>query len=142
MKLDQITAGVLEAIDGQGFVQKGAYNLRQNGQAVCHGDSENVRIVKKQDKPGIDIFISGKTKGEAVHIPVVVSASGITDVVYNDFYIEDGADVLIVAGCGIHNDGDEESRHDGIHAFHVAAMPMYGMRSAITGKEKEPEAGF
>ena len=62
MKLDQITAGVLEAIDGQGFVQKGAYNLRQNGQAVCHGDSENVRIVKKQDKPGIDIFISGKTK--------------------------------------------------------------------------------
>ena len=134
MKLDQITAGVLEAIDGQGFVQKGAYNLRQNGQAVCHGDSENVRIVKKQDKPGIDIFISGKTKGEAVHIPVVVSASGITDVVYNDFYIEDGADVLIVAGCGIHNDGDQESRHD--------AMPMYGMRSAITGKEKEPAAGF
>ena len=121
MKLDQITAGVLEAIDGQGFVQKGAYNLRQNGQAVCHGDSENVRIVKKQDKPGIDIFISGKTKGEAVHIPVVVSASGITDVVYNDFYIEDGADVLIVAGCGIHNDGDQESRHDGIHAFHVGS---------------------
>lgn len=121
MKLDQITAEVLEAIDGQGFVQTGAYNLRQNGQAVCRGDSENVRIVKKQDKPGIDIFISGKTKGEAVHIPVVVSASGITDVVYNDFYVEDGADVLIVAGCGIHNDGDQESRHDGIHAFHVGS---------------------
>ena len=137
MKLDQITAGVLEAIDGQGFVQKGAYNLRQNGQAVCHGDSENVRIVKKQDKPGIDIFISGKTKGEAVHIPVVVSASGITDVVYNDFYIEDGADVLIVAGCGIHNDGMTAFMHS-----MWAAMPMYGMRSAITGKEKEPEAGF
>ena len=123
MKLDQITAGVLEAIDGQGFVQKGAYNLRQNGQAVCHGDSENVRIVKKQDKPGIDIFISGKTKGEAVHIPVVVSASGITDVVYNDFYIEDGADVLIVAGCGIHNDGDEESRHDGIIGIIPCGQP-------------------
>lgn len=122
MKLDQITAGVLEAIDGQGFVQKGAYNLRQNGQAVCHGDSENVRIVKKQDKPlGLISLSAGRQKVRRCIYRWLFLLPGITDVVYNDFYIEDGADVLIVAGCGIHNDGDEESRHDGIHAFHVGS---------------------
>ena len=77
------------------------------------------RIKKKQDKPGIDIYIDGKTDGEEVHIPVVVDATGMTDVVYNDFYIEEGANVTIVAGCGIHNSGCNESRHDGIHTFHV-----------------------
>lgn len=87
--------------------------------SICHGDSEHIRIRKKEDKPGIDILIDGDTKGERVFIPVVVSVSGMTDLVYNDFYIADGADVTIVAGCGIHNSGCNESRHDGIHTFHV-----------------------
>ena len=117
--LDRITEQVLRQIDASGFRQEGAYNLRHNGIALCHGDSEHVKIKKKADKPGIDIYIDGKTTGEQVHIPVVVDASGMTDVVYNDFYIEEGADVTIVAGCGIHNSGCNESRHDGINSFHV-----------------------
>lgn len=118
-ELDQITKQVLAQIDGAGFQQKGAFNLRHNGIALCHGDSEHIKIKKKTDKQGIDVYIDGNTKGEQVHIPVVVNASGMTDIVYNDFYIEEGADVTIVAGCGIHNSGCNESRHDGIHAFHV-----------------------
>ncbi|MCF2683132.1 SufB/SufD family protein [Faecalicatena contorta] len=117
--LDRITEQVLRQIDASGFKQTGAFNLRHNGIALCHGDSEHVKIKKKTEKSGIDIFIDGKTNGEQVHIPVVVDASGMTDVVYNDFYVEEGADVTIVAGCGIHNSGCNESRHDGIHAFHV-----------------------
>ncbi|MCI6464132.1 MAG: SufD family Fe-S cluster assembly protein [Faecalicatena sp.] len=119
MKLNEAAENVLKVIDSYGFKEQGAYNLRLNGMAVCHGDSRHIRIVKKEDKPGIDIFISGEAKDEQVHIPVVMSESGMKDVVYNDFYIEDGAEVTIIAGCGIHNDGCSESRHDGIHAFHI-----------------------
>ena len=117
--LDEITEKILKQIDEAGFQQKGAFNLRHNGIALCHGDSEHIKIRKKEDKPGIDVYIDGETKGEQVHIPVVVDASGMTDIVYNDFYIADGADVTIIAGCGIHNSGCNESRHDGIHSFHV-----------------------
>lgn len=119
VELDKVIQGVLAKINGGTFEQEGAYNLRQNGMSVCHGDTEHIKIKKKEDKQGIDIYIDGETKGEKVSIPVVVSASGMTDIVYNDFYIADGADVTIVAGCGIHNSGCNESRHDGIHAFHV-----------------------
>ena len=101
--LDKITEKILQQIDGSGFQQKGAYNLRHNGVALCHGDSEHIKIKKKEDKPGIDIYIDGNTRGEQVHIPVVVDASGMKDEVYNDFYIDAGADVTIVAGCGIHS---------------------------------------
>jgi len=120
MAFDKITEKVLGIIDGEGFKEEGAYNVRYNGTALCHGDSENIKIKRKEDKQGIDVFISGNTKGEKVHIPVVVSASGLTDEVYNDFYIESGADVHIIAGCGIHNAGCNDTRHDGIHSFHVA----------------------
>lgn len=120
MTLDQITEKILKQIDASGFKQDGAFNLRHNGTSLCQGDSEHVKIRKKEDKQGIDVYIDGDTKGEQVHIPVVVDASGMTDIVYNDFYIAEGADVTIVAGCGIHNSGCNESRHDGIHSFHVA----------------------
>ena len=118
VELDQVTQDVLKVIDSYGFKQEGAYNLRLNGMAVCHGDSRHINIIKKEDKPGIDIHISGEAKNEQVHIPVVMSKEGV-DIVYNDFYIEDGADVTIIAGCGIHGEGCSETRHDGIHAFHV-----------------------
>lgn len=117
--IDEVTQGVLNSIDDKGFKMEGAYNLRQNGTALCHGDTENIKIVKKEDKQGIDIHISSKTDGEYVHIPVVVTTSGLTDEVYNDFFVEPGANVNIIAGCGIHNSGCNDSRHDGIHAFHV-----------------------
>ena len=102
VELDHVVEEVLKVINDNGFSQKGAFNLRQNGTSICHGDSEHIKIKKKTDKPGIDIYIDGDTKGEKVYIPVVVSVSGMTDLVYNDFYIADGADVTIVAGCGIH----------------------------------------
>ena len=119
VKLDSVTESVLDVINDSNFKQEGAFNLRQNGTSICHGDSEHIKIKKKEDKQGIDIYIDGDTKGESVYIPVVVSISGITDLVYNDFYVADGADVNIIAGCGIHNSGCNESRHDGIHTFHV-----------------------
>jgi len=118
-QLDKIVEKVLEQIDGAGFRQKGAFNLRYNGTALCHGDSEHIKIKKKTDRQGIDIYIDENTNGEQVHIPVVVNATGMKDEVYNDFFVADGADVTIIAGCGIHNSGCNESRHDGIHTFHV-----------------------
>lgn len=118
--LDRTTEKILTAIDPAGFKQTGAYNLRHNGIALCHGDSEHIKITKKTDgTSGINVYIDGGTRGESVHIPVVLDASGFTDKVYNDFYIAEGADVVIIAGCGIHNSGCNESRHDGIHTFHV-----------------------
>ena len=117
--IDAVTQSILEKIDGEGFKQEGAYNLRHNGHSLCHGNTEHIKIVRKEDKQGIDVHISGDAKGETIHIPVVVTASGVNDEVYNDFYIEDGAQVVIIAGCGIHNSGCNDSRHDGIHTFHV-----------------------
>lgn len=118
MEPNKVTQEILDVIDSYGFKQEGAYNLRLNGMAVCHGDSRHIHIVKKEDRPGIDIHISGEAQKEQVHIPVVMTQEGV-DVVYNDFYVEDGADVTIVAGCGIHGEGCSETRHDGIHAFHI-----------------------
>ena len=118
MEPNKVTQEILDVIDSYGFKQEGAYNLRLNGMAVCHGDSRHINIVKKEDRLGIDIHISGEAQKEQVHIPVVMTQEGV-DVVYNDFYVEDGADVTIVAGCGIHGEGCSETRHDGIHAFHI-----------------------
>lgn len=98
---------------------KGAYNIRKDGKLVERHSSANIEIATKTDHPGIDITIKPGTKDEAVHIPVIVTASGMTDVVYNTFYVGDDADVLIVAGCGIHNAGSEKAEHDGIHTFHL-----------------------
>ncbi len=131
MEIDQVTQEVLKQIDDSGFKQEGAYNLRYNGYALCHGDSEHIKIKKREDgNSGINVYISGQTQGEEVHIPVVISTSGMKDVVYNDFYVEEGARVTIVAGCGIHNAGCNESRHDGIHTFHV------GRGAEVTYTEK------
>lgn len=134
-ELDKVTQAILKYIDEAGFKQEGAFNLRHNGMALCHGDSEHIKIVKKQDKPGIDIYIDGKTDGEEVHIPVVLDASGFTDKVYNDFHIADGANVVIIAGCGIHNDGHADSQHDGVHSFFV------GKGANVTYKENHYGAG-
>lgn len=120
MDFNKITKEILEVLGNSDLAKDdSAFNLRYNGASLCHGNSENVTITSKQDKNGIDIHISGDAQGETVHIPVVMDQSGMTDVVYNDFYIAPGADVTIVAGCGIHNGGCSDSRHDGIHTFHV-----------------------
>lgn len=95
----------------------GAYNIRENGEGIKRNVTENINIVTKKDKPGIDIIIKENTKNESVHIPVIITQGGLTDIVYNDFYIGKNADVVIVAGCGIHNSTCSDSRHDGIHRF-------------------------
>lgn len=106
--------------DISGFQPGTAFNLRKNGLGVERHSTENVQIVTKTDKPGIDIIVKAGSIGESVHIPVILTESGLNDMVYNDFYIGEGADVEIIAGCGIHNDGCETSQHDGIHTFYLA----------------------
>ena len=98
---------------------KGAYNIRSNGRLADRHVTENIDIKTKTDRPGIDIIIKAGTVGETVHIPVIISETGLNDLVYNDFIIGENADVTIVAGCGIHNCGENESRHDGIHTFFI-----------------------
>ncbi len=117
--LSKMEKDLLENIAGLHKVPEGAYSLRVNGQLVGKNSSDNIVIEKKTDKPGIEIHIKAGTKNESVHIPVILSETGITETVYNDFYIGEGADVVIVAGCGIHNCGTEMSEHSGIHSFYV-----------------------
>ena len=119
MAMDAIQKDLLEKVADLHEVPQGAYNIRANGEAAARSTTANIDIVTKTDKPGIDIIIKPFTKNESVHIPVIISKTGHSEMVYNDFYIGEGADVTIVAGCGIHNTGDSESRHDGIHAFYV-----------------------
>ncbi len=98
---------------------KGAYNIRKNGKLDSRNSTENIQIVTKEDKPGIDIYIKSGTKRQSVHIPVIITETGLDELVYNDFHIGADCDVVIVAGCGIHNDGTKKSQHDGVHTFYV-----------------------
>lgn len=117
--MDNIQKNLLKQIADLHEVPTGAYNIRANGELGGRNTTANIDIVTKQDKQGIDIIIKPNTKNESVHIPVIISKTGVEDLVYNDFYIGENADVTIVAGCGIHNTGDSKSEHDGIHTFHV-----------------------
>lgn len=117
--LTQTQYDLLKEIAGLDGIPAGAYNIRANGQAAGRHSTEKIEITPKTDHPGIDIRIQPGVKGETVYIPVVMTESGMNDVVYNDFYIGEGADVNIVAGCGIHNDGCSDSEHDGIHRFFI-----------------------
>lgn len=117
--MDVIQKSLLEQIVGLHEVPEGAYNIRANGKAAGRNTTANIDIITKKDKQGIDIVIKPDTKNESVHIPVVLSQSGLQETVYNDFYIGENADVTIVAGCGIHNCGVDTSEHDGIHSFFV-----------------------
>ena len=118
--LDAVQRRILEEVADLHETPIGAYNIRANGQSAERATTANVDIVTKEDRSGIDVHILPFTKNESVHIPVVISESGIEEVVYNDFYVGEGADVVIVAGCGIHNCGDQDSSHNGIHRFFLA----------------------
>lgn len=117
--IDEIQKRLLSEIADLHEVPSGAYNIRANSQLASRNSTENIEIITKEDKSGIDIKIKPGTKKESVHIPVVLSQSGLKEVVYNDFYIGEDCDVVIVAGCGIHNSGDADSQHDGVHRFFV-----------------------
>jgi len=117
--IDQIQQRILEEVADLHEVPAGAYNIRANGAMAGRNTTANIDIVSKEGVSGIDIRIQPGTRQESVHIPVVLSKSGVKDLVYNDFYIGNDSDVVIVAGCGIHNGGDQDSQHDGIHRFYV-----------------------
>ncbi len=117
--MDEIQERILMEVADLHGVPEGAYNIRAHGKLASRSTTANIDITTKEDVSGIDIRIKPGTKHESVHIPVVVSESGLKDMVYNDFYIGEDCDVVIVAGCGIHNCGDQDAEHDGIHRFYV-----------------------
>ena len=118
--MDKIQRDLLEQVAGIHEVPEGAYSLRINGKLHGKNSSENIEIVKKEDKAGIDIYIKPGTKNESLHIPVILSQTGLRELVYNDFHIGEDCDVTIVAGCGIHNGGSEDSEHSGVHSFYLS----------------------
>jgi len=119
MPLDQIQKHLLKEVADLHGIPEGAYNIRADGKLAGRNTTANIDIVTKEDKPGIDIIIKDNTVNQSVHIPVIIEETGIQDMVYNDFFIGENCDVVIVAGCGISNCGGKESRHDGIHTFYV-----------------------
>lgn len=118
-KLDEIQKRLIAEVAGLHKIPAGAYNFRANGQLAGRQNSANIEITSKADGSGIDIRIKAGTKNESVHIPVVLSESGISETVYNDFFVGENCDVVIVAGCGIDNCGSQNSEHDGVHRFFV-----------------------
>lgn len=118
--MDKIQQQLLQEVAGIHEIPEGAYSLRINGSLYGKNSSEHIEIVKKEDKPGIDIYVKAGTKNESLHIPVILSQSGLQELVYNDFHIGEDCDVTIVAGCGIHNGGSETSEHSGIHSFYLS----------------------
>lgn len=117
--MNNIESDLLKMIADIEGTPSGAYNIRANGALSSRQVTENVDIREKKDNPGIEVVIKPNTKNETIHIPVIISQSGLTEMVYNDFIVGDNCDVTIMAGCGIHNCGSEESRHDGIHSFFI-----------------------
>ena len=145
MALNDIQKRLLREVADLHDVPEGAYNIRANGTSAARSTTANINIVTKEDKPGIDIIIAPGTKKESVHIPVIISENGLKEMVYNDFYIGEDADVVIVAGCGIHNCGDQTSQHDGIHAFHLGKNARvryvekhYGDGDGVGGRVMNP----
>ncbi|MCI1274592.1 MAG: SufD family Fe-S cluster assembly protein, partial [Saccharofermentans sp.] len=117
--MDDIEKRMLKEVAELDSLPVGAFNIRSNGQSAARNSTANIEIVSKTDKSGIDIIIKDGTKNESCHIPVIISKSGVEECVYNDFYVGKDCDVTIVAGCGISNCGGRDSRHDGIHTFHI-----------------------
>ncbi|MBQ3036868.1 MAG: SufD family Fe-S cluster assembly protein [Lachnospiraceae bacterium] len=133
--MDAIQKNLLEQVADLHEIPTGAYNIRTNGGLAGRNTTANIDIITKEDKPGIDIIIKPGTKKESLHIPVLLTQSGIKESVYNDFIIGEDCDVTIIAGCGIHNGGKEGSEHSGIHSFVV------GKNSKVKYVEKHYGSG-
>ena len=134
--MDSITEKLLGIVSERNVISfKGAYNIRENSGCAGRQSSENIKIENKSDNPGIVIKIGSGTQKETVYIPACVTHGGVNDLVYNDFYVEDGADVIIVAGCGVQSDDEEEARHNGIHRFFI------GKNARVLYKEKHVGTG-
>lgn len=135
VKMDEIQKRMLQEVADLHEIPEGAYNFRANGELAGRNTTSNIDIKTKEEKSGIDIIIKSGTKNESVHIPVVLSASGLKETVYNDFFVGEECDVLIVAGCGIDNCGNQDSEHDGIHRFYI------GKNSKVRYVEKHYGSG-
>ena len=134
--MNAITKKLLELVSDFKGDFKGAFNIREDGQCAGRQSSKNIKIESKTDKPGLDITIAPGTKDETVYIPACVTKGGVDDLVYNDFYVGKDADVVIVAGCGVHTDSHETARHNGIHRFFIGenARVRYEEKHIGTGK--------
>lgn len=133
--MNKIEKDLLAQIADLHSIPEGAYNIRQNGVGVARNSTSEIEIVPKKNKSGIDIIVKPNVKGKSVHIPVIVTVGGLSDLVYNDFYIGENAEVTIIAGCGLHNTTDQTSQHNGIHSFHL------GKNSVVTYIEKHLALG-
>ena len=135
LQMDEIQKRLLNEVADLHDVPTGAYNFRANGTSVGRKSTANIDIESKEDGSGLEITVKDGTKDESIHIPVVLSASGLTETVYNDFHVGNDCDVLIIAGCGIDNCGKQDSEHDGIHRFWV------GKNSRVKYVEKHYGSG-
>ena len=133
--MNKITDQLLKIVSEWNGVFKGAFNIREDGGCAGRQSSENIKIESKTDNPGIVIRIGSGAQKETVYIPACVTRGGVHDLVYNDFLVEDGADVIIVAGCGVHSDNEEEARHNGVHRF------VIGKNARVLYKEKHVGTG-
>ncbi len=133
--MNKVTEALLKKVSDWKGDFKGAYNIRENGQCAGRRSSENIRIENKTDGPGLVIHISSAAQGETVYIPACVTRGNVSDLVYNDFYVGEGADVTVVAGCGVHTDNEGEAEHDGIHRFFLekGAHVLYKEKHVGTG---------
>ena len=134
--MNNISEELLHTITDWDDLFKGAYSIREDGQCDSFKSSKNIKIVPKEDKPGIDIYISKEAQKETVFIPACVTHGSVNDLVYNDFHVQEGADVIIVAGCGVHTDTDEGVSHNGIHRF------ILEKNSHVLYKEKHVGGGI
>ena len=134
--MNNVTQSLLSILSDFKGEFKGAFNIREDGGCAGRQSSANIKIESKKDLPGLEIHIKPGTKGETVYIPACVTHGNIDDVVYNDFFVGEGADVTIVAGCGVHTDDEEEARHNGIHRFFLekGAKVLYKEKHIGTGK--------
>ena len=137
MSLDKITESLLKTIADFTGDFKGAFSIRSNGQCSAIRSTANIRMEKKKDAPGLEVHIKPGTKGETVYIPACVTKGGIDDLVYNDFFVGEGADVVIVAGCGVHNEDESEARHSGVHRFFLGkdSHVLYQEKHIGTGQD-------
>ena len=117
--MENVDIRLLREIADLETTPQGAYNIRKNGELASRNTTANIDIVSKTDKSGIDIYVKAGTKHQPVHIPVIITQTGLDELVYNDFHIGPDCDIVIVAGCGIHNEGSQETKHDGVHTFYI-----------------------
>lgn len=133
--MNKITEELLKQVSDYKGEFKGAYNIREDGGCVGRQSLEHIKIESKPDGSGLEIHISPEAQKETVYIPACVTRGNVNDLVYNDFFVGEGADVTIVAGCGVHTDNEGEAEHDGIHRFFLekGAHVLYKEKHVGTG---------